>query len=496
MSLGVADPPKTKALSAASPEANRAVAGTIALGVLQTLGRVLALVFVLVATRVLAPDQFGRYSIVAGLVAFAGFVADFGSTTVITRVVSREPESSDGWLSETLVASVVVGCTAYGAILAYVWLGPYPSGLLLAAAVGGFAVPGDAALTSMLAALDGHGLISRRALVTFVRLAVMTVGGGLGVLVTRTVAPAMIALALGPLCGLVLALVFIRRHRVWTLRLHPSWSRSMELFRTALPYALMGGIGAVVARLDLLVLSLLSSTGEVARYDLAVRATEAVTSLGLVIGAPALFFLSKRLGQGDHDGVARAYAHAVRVTYLVGIPASCVFVALSGPIARIAFGPRYASVGPLVAILGVGVWMAILGGLQSAVVLAGGFIRPALRVTLSFLLTAVVLDAALIPTLHATGAAIATVATSLVVCIVFEHLNRRTVRVETGWPEPMLLVSCAIGTVLMGGCVLLGAPWLAVALLPVLPAMLLATRVVSVGDIRRLVHMVTEGNRV
>ena len=142
-----------------SPEASRAAAGTTSLGVMQLLGRGLTLLFVVAATRIVSPSEWGGYATVAGLVTFAGFVADFGSTTVITRLVSRDPSSSDELLSQTMVASVVVGLVGYAAVVVAVAIGPYPHRLVLGALLGGLAIPADAALTSISAVLDGHGLI-------------------------------------------------------------------------------------------------------------------------------------------------------------------------------------------------------------------------------------------------------------------------------------------------------------------------------------------------
>lgn len=476
-------------------DASRAAAGTVALAVLQTVGRCLALLFVLVATRMVAPSQFGRYSIIAGLVAFAGFIADFGSTTVITRVVSRDPESSDELLSQTLVASVVVGIAAYASVIAYLAIAPYSSSLMVAGLIGGLAIPFDAALTSMLAALDGHGLITRRAVVTFVRLAIVTAGGAIAVLATGKIEPAIAAMAAGPMVGCVLAAVLTRRYRVWSLALRPHFGRSLALFRMALPYALLGGIGAVVARLDLLVLSLFVRTGEVAQYDLALRAIEASTALGMVIGGPALYIMSRRLGSDDVDGAQRAYAHAIRVAYIVGIPASCVLVALHEPITRLAFGSSYEGSAVLLAILGASVWLAVLGWVQGAVVAAGGSTKAALKASIVLLAAAAILDAGLIPTIGAEGAALATVGAALVSCGVFDYLNRTTLSMRTPLPSRALVVPA----VLVGLIMLLVASvvnqWLALALLPAMPLALWASGAVTTADLRRLKALAVHGNR-
>ncbi len=353
-------------------DASRAASGAVVLTGLQVLSRAAAIGFVLVASRIIVPDQWSVYAVVAGLVAFAGFIADFGSTTVLTRLVSRDGSESQDLLAETLLASVVVGAVGYLAVLAFVSIGPYSHEVVIAMAIAGLAIPVDAALTSIQSALDGHGLSARRAAATFVRVMVITVGGTVAVLVTQDITVAVVALVLGPIAGLFLAVRAARRHKVWNGALQPHLGRSIELFRAALPYALLGGIGAVVARLDFVVLSLWAHPSTTAEYDLALRALEAVVALGAVGGAPALYILSKRLGAGDHDGVQRAFGHTVRIAYLLGIPASIAIAALHQPIVDLVLGPEYRGVGPLLGILAAAAWLLILSLVQGALILAEG----------------------------------------------------------------------------------------------------------------------------
>ncbi len=482
-------------MTAPSTEASRAAAGTVALGGLQTAGRGLAVVFVVIATREIVPDQFGRYSIVAGLVVFAGFVADFGSTTVITRFVSRDPEISDRLLSHTIVASVIVGSLAYAVIFLYVCVGPYGSSLRLDVLIGGLAVPIDAALTSILAALDGHGLISRRALVSFLRLAVVATVGIVGVLSTDNIRWAIAGIAIGPLVALAVASRFARRNGVWRTGIRPDWRRSVWLFRTALPYAILGGIGAVVARLDLLVLSWLASPATVANYDLSLRGVEAATTLGAVIGGPALFIVSKRLGAADIEGARRAYSHAARVAYLIGLPVTTVLVALHEPLTRIAFGPRYTGTGPVLAVLALSIWLAVLCGAQGAVILAAGATGPALRASVVILLAAAVADVILIPAFGAIGAAAATSAVAVVSCFMFDRVNRRVLGMGTPAPGAATVLACAASGLAMYGATQVGPVWLGLLFIPVIPLLLWSTGSVTISEVKSLRRLVADGNR-
>jgi O-antigen/teichoic acid export membrane protein len=483
-------------VTAKSSDAASAVAGTAALGVLQGTGRALALVFVAAATRVVAPEQFGQYAIVAGLVTLGGFVADFGSTTVITRAVSREPHSSESLLANTIVASVGVGLLAYVAVVLYIVVGPYPQSLVTLVAIGALAIPADAAFTSVCGALDGHGLISRRAIASFVRVALMAGAGAIAIVVSGSIRPAIVLIALGPVGGLLVALWLARRHGVWSLRIRPNLRRSAELFRLAAPFALLGGIGALVARLDLLILSAIRPPASVARYDIALRAAESAAALAAVVGGPALFILSRRLGRADIEGARSAYREAVRFSYSAGIPIAVALAALARPLTNVVLGPEYHDVAPLIVLLAPWLVLSVLGAAQGAVVLAHGKLARALLLSLPVLGVALTLDVLLIPVLGPAGAAMASVGAELASCVVFDRLNHRTLGIHTPKPDVTLVLACMVAGILMYAATRIGPSWLGLLALPILPALLWLTGVVSAPDVRSLRRLIAQGNRV
>ena len=478
-----------------SVDARRATQGAVVLGIVQTSGRGLAVVFVVIATRVLAPSEFGRYSLVAGLVALAGFLADFGSTTVITRAVSQQPDASDGLIAQTLLTSVLIGAAAYAAVVVYVVVGPYAAPMRVDILIGGLAIPFDAALTSILAGLDGHGLSARRAVVSCSRIGVIALGGSLALVLTRDVRAAMVAIAAGSLTGVVLGAFAARRHDVWALGLTPTRKRSVWLLKTGLPYALLGGIGAVAARLDLVVLSAVSNTADTARYDLALRGVEAFTALGFALATPTLFILSRRIALGDSDGVRRAYGHAVRAAYLLGLPATIIVIALHDTIARFAFGADYAGSGALLAILATTLCLCLLGPVQSALVFASDVPASALRAGLILLVAVITLDAVLIPTAGPAGAAFATVGADIFWCVLLDRLNRRSLGIRTPLPSRALVVACFAAGAIMALASSSGPRWWGVVAVAALPLALVVFGAVTHPDLLHFAALVAPRRR-
>lgn len=468
-----------------SDEARAAARGSLALTVLQTFGRLLALAFVLVATRALAPSQFGRYSTASAYVVVGGILADFGTTTVIVRRVSRAAHDVDALLTRTLLACLALGVASMLAVATIALLAGYPAATRTDVLIASLALPATGCLTSILGAFDGRGLITRRAFLTFGWLSVMALGGVAGVLLDGA-RGAVIALPVASTVALVIAAAQARAVGLWSLRLDWDGRAAWALLRDALPYGLLGGVTALQLRFDVVLLSLVRSAAETARYDLAVRALEALAYLGTVVAAPALFILSRRLADQDPEGAQRALNHAARYLVLLGVGVSALLVGLHEPITVTAFGARYRGVAVPLAIAGGQLWIAFFAALQIAAIAAGERIWRAVPLIGAVVAVIVALDVVLVPAFGAVGAAVATVAGSVVMVTALDRFLVRTAALRT--PRP------AVGVLVAGIATAVTAWWLApvglvvagVAGVVVYGAAVVLTGAVSRADLVRL----------
>lgn len=424
-------------------DARAAARGGLASLVLQTMGRVLGFVFVVVVTRRLGPSEFGRYSTVTAIVLFANLLGDFGSTPAITRLVSRDPDRADPLLAGTALASLTVGWIVYGCIAAFALLAAYGHDQRVDILIGGLAIPVQAVLWSFVGALDGRGLILRRAVLTLLQTVVVA-SGGVFVLFGAGVRAPIFAIAASPLVTLVAAAITARVSGVWRSPLRLDRAEVRALIAVALPFGVLGLLQAVNLRFDVILLSLARSTSETATYDVAQRLVEACGYVALAVCGPALYILSARIGGRDDEGAGRAYTTACRILYLLGLPLSLGVVLFARPIAVAMLGASFAGAERPLAIMGASLWLMFLVSLQSVLVQAGDHVRRGVAVVGFTAAATVVLDLVLIPKWGATGAATAMFVSWLCSAVALARLHRRTVGIRTPLPSAGVLVALLV----------------------------------------------------
>lgn len=429
-----------------------ATRGGSAILVLQSVGRLFALAFVVVATRALDPGELSRYSLAAAIVLVATIVSDLGVSPVLTAAVSRDPRRSEHLLSATLVTSAGLGLIGYLAVVGFAAF-TYPPRTVVDVAVAGLGIPASAMASSVLAALDGHRLLARRAGITLAQTAVTALGGLILIGAGAGARGAVIALAVAPWVALGLGASSARAHQVWSGRLRVDASASWLLLRQSLPFAIGGGIGAVILRLDVVLLSLLAGPDDVVAYDVAQRLAESMGYLASAVCIPALVMISARLGEGRRSAAGRIYREAMRTVHLVGLPVSLAIALSAEDIVDLAFGPAYHDAAAPLAVLGAGLWVLFVTQVQVVVITAGHRMALGLGLALVHLGLVVALDLALIPHLGPVGAAVAMVVSWVVMALTYDRFHRRTLGTPTPIPSARLV---AAGAVLAAWLVLAG----------------------------------------
>ncbi|MDP1819638.1 MAG: oligosaccharide flippase family protein [Acidimicrobiales bacterium] len=397
---------------AGSPDARAATQGAVASTVLMAASRSLAFLLIVVATRNIETEGVARYSVVLAAATMCGILADAGTSTAITRLVSRAPDRAPAVLGGTLLASGLAGLVMYGLGFAY-FAGTNTITTPGDWAVGGLQVVGAAVLSSLTAALAGHGELVRRAWVQFTAQAVSFGGGAVVLAAGGTVRWALAALAAGPVFGIVASIPGIFAVGAWPARLTIDRGEVRDLVHHSLPFAALAGMAVIVSRADLLLLAVLSDAAETTRYELAVRAIDSTSFVTLALATPAVFLLSRRLAVGDVEAAQRAFDVLTHTMFVLGVGLSALVAPLATQLSRVAYGSAYGSSGRPLAVLGSVAWATLLVAALGGLLTSSESPRKVVPLGVLMLVINGVLVAALLPPFEAVGAAVATAITQV-----------------------------------------------------------------------------------
>lgn len=313
--------------------------------------RLLGVLFILLAARMLGPGGFGKFTFAAALAALFSAALEFGLRPIVIREVSRAPENAERSWRIVSGLTLTLGGFLFPLLplMAYVMQRPADTiWAVVLMGLFGFAVAfhelGIAFFTAM--AVQEYELVVRLATKGLLVLGALGAVAAGGTLLEMTAAYPISAL-------LVLPLVLWIIHR-WSPRLSPVWdaAESVRFWLEAWPLAAGTLCHYASWRLPPLVLALFWNDAEVGFFGAAFRLVEA---LGFV---PAIFvsaiFPVLAWSYGRDEGRLRSTTQKTfHLLLLLACPLAVGTMFVGGHLIRLLYGPSFA---PASAMLSALIW--------------------------------------------------------------------------------------------------------------------------------------------
>ncbi len=461
----------------------------------KTLGEALARVFFLLlfiyAARLLGAVDFGRYSFASALGALALVGMDLGLNTLFVRQGARHHDQVGVYAGTLLLLKSALAISVLGLIYAFCRLsGVEPRDLVLVLVVAlaqmcwgmvEFAVSGLNALERM----DQEAWVrsSGRLAALFLAGGFLLAGWGLWGLVGGLLAANALAMALG--------LVFLRGHGPFSLRLDREFL--FRLLRRALPLALVNVFMLVYFRVDMVMLEMMGrSYQEIGWYGAAVRVMDGVGVIPMLVSRSLLPVLSDLAGR-DQPALTRLYAQGRRLLIIIALPAALGLWAVRRELALFIYGPEFAPASRAFFWLAPALIFLFLSFLQLNTLIAAGRQHQAAWATGLSALLNLGLNLVLIPAYGFPGAAAATLATHLALCLVCAwFIHRLGIGVPGRKELPVLLAAAIMGLGLYftRG---LALPIIIVSAMAIYGLALVALRGITPAEMGRMWQMLRQG---
>lgn len=376
----------------------------------------------------LEPAGLGVYTFAIAIAWVFRTLPEFGFGPVATRDVAQAPEQEVWLLPNLAYLRFSLGCIAFAALAATVTIFDFGAGTASAALVAGL---------TLLVALD----IFRSAIEVRLRFGVIVVADLVEAVVSLSLVLLLVASGAGveamlwTYAGVKLLnslIVAGAAQRLAAYDWRPRFDRWRGLLTTALPVAAAGVLSTVYFRIDAVVLAALKPAADVGQYGVAYRFMEAM----LVVPTLMMAVLGPVLSRSfvESEGVIQhRYARAVHLAAI-----AAVGVGVGGAMTAWRVLPElpgfaaYDGAGVALALLAPAVGLIFIGTIAQGVLVSGHEQRRLFVISAYGVVLNVVLLVMLVPPYSYIGAAVATLATE----VLLVGLSLRDVQRRLGlrWP--------------------------------------------------------------
>ena len=364
-------------------------------------------------TRHLGVADFGRFVTASSVVMIVAGVTEFGLSGIGTREYAlASPGGRRELLSNLLGLRTALTVAGLAVATLLMVLAGYPRVVvagMLVSGVGLMLLNVQQTYSISLTADLNWGVASILELINTFVVAAATV---LLVVAGASLFPFFLVSVVSSAAALAGSIVYMRTR----VSLLPRFdlARWRVLARDTLPYAAAATVGILYPRVGLIVVSLISDAHQTGYYSTAFKVVEVIGGTsGLIAGSA--FPVFARAGRDDHERLRYATSKVADTAMIAGAYVTVSLVVAAPFIIEVIGGSKFAPAVPVLRLQAI----ALLGGFAAATwsyaLLSLRMHGALLRVTVLGLLASVALSLALVPSLGARGAAIASAVCELVV---------------------------------------------------------------------------------
>ncbi len=395
-------------------------------------GRLLKMFLVVYAARQLGTEGWGIFSYAISIASLLMIFADIGIDNLIIREISQKKEGHKIFISAALLIKTAILLLS---ILLVIFVSPHISSI--PEAVGLFSI---VAVILFFDVIRNSGFAINRVLEkmereTIIKVVMNSVILVLGIALIKTDPSPMslaVSYAIGSIIGALLIAGVVRKV------VAPFVTKiNKETFKvvlgTTLPFAILALVGSIMANTDVFMLGIWKTPEDIGVYAAAQRFYQFLIMLPSMI-ATAMFPLMSRLAHKENQKFKIVLEKALFVLAVIGMPIALGGIVLTNQIVLLVFGQAYAEAIPVLYIF----MIMLLVTLPMTLLINSIFVynqqRKLVNANIFGVLGNVLLNFLLIPKFGATGAAVATLISTVMIMYVLCREMKKINNFEI-WPS-------------------------------------------------------------
>ncbi len=318
--------------------------------------KIFSVLLTVVATRLLGPAGYGFYTAGNTFIEVARVIASSGLNYLVTREVADDPSNTSRIASAVTTVKMMLATLTYAGLVLLVWRLDYPEPVLHVVLILGtiifFENVSDVA-DAVFQGAQRMDFITRTMVVSSVSIFVLASGAlflGLGL------DGFVLGIALGCVVRMLVSTTFLRRHFGRISPRHVEGAEVRRMARAALP--LMGAtvLTLLFHRVDILMLSRMTSEESWGHYGVAVRVVDVVVLAPRIL-ATAIYPQLRQARENGPLAVVKLMTESLRVSLVICSGLALAVWILASVAVGVMAGPEFF---PAIAALRILAWAIVL----------------------------------------------------------------------------------------------------------------------------------------
>lgn len=387
------------------------------------LTKIASLAFFVVLARELGSVAFGQYTFALSITVLLTALAGFGTDSLLTRSVARDPDTVHDLYWTSLVLKLVLGVVLTGICVAVSVLNGYPGVVHATVALLGIGCIVEALSKTVAATFLAHddtrpaaeGLVLQRFTTAGLGIAAMLAGSGL--------VPVAALYLGGALMGFAYVARKLRRRGIVPRR-RVSLGHARSVAGEAAPFGFKLVFSTAIFRIDATILALMKDSQVVGYYGSAYRLLESTLFVPYAFEA-AIYPLMSRLGRDTTPSIGEIYALGLKAMLLLMMPVGLVFLFYGGDLLEAIYGAEFGAAETAMRWLGGAAALYGVAFISASLISAQGKIKTLAWATFWILLVNIGLNIVVIPRYSLEGAAAVTTLTEALQAVVLITISLR-----------------------------------------------------------------------
>ena len=293
--------------------------------------KILAFIYFSLIARMVGVEDTGKYVFALSFTTLFAIFIDLGLAPVLTREIAKFKDRTRQYLSNILALKIPLAVVTYLIVVGMVNILGYPPITKNLVYISGIIMFIDSFSLSFWAVLRGHQRLKYESL-GVIGLQLITVSlGGLVLFFKLGLTPLVMALLIGSLFNLSLAVTVVTRRLKVSIIPHYEPEVLRLLFRIGVPFALMGIFSRIYTSLDTVLLSTLVGDAAVGWYSIPIKITLALQFLPMAFMA-ALFPAMSEYFISNKEKLAKTFEKAMHYLMIISLPMAAGIIVLAEPV--------------------------------------------------------------------------------------------------------------------------------------------------------------------